>query len=76
MNETPHYHDRVVSVGKELIVPKDVLGTYFMFCPISEGTDCYWEFTTPLTNGTHQLRYVKNVPTNAKPVNDNQGEEI
>ena len=63
----PHYHNRIASVGKELIVPKDVLGMHFMRCPLSEGTDCYWDFIDPLPNGTHQLRYVKNMPTNAKP---------
>ncbi len=68
MSETPHYHNRIASIGKELIVPKDVLNMHFMLCPISEGTDCYWDFIDPLPDGTHQLRYVKNTPTNAEPV--------
>ena len=68
MNDPPHYHDRIASAGKELTVPQDVLSMQFMLCPISEGTDCYWEFIDPLTDGTLQLRYVKNTPTNAEPV--------
>ena len=68
MNE-PHHHDRVMSLRMDAdLVPKDVLSMNFMFCPLSEKTDCYWEFTDPLPDGTHQLRYVKNTPTNAKPV--------
>ncbi len=72
MNNPSHYHDRTMSVrpstGFEFAVPEGIPGINMMLCPVSEGTDCYWEFIDPLPDGTHQLRYVKNVPTNAKPV--------
>ncbi len=60
----PHYHDRIMSVGKELPVPEDMPSINMMLCPLVEGTDCLWDFIDPLPDGTHQLRYVKNTPTN------------
>ena len=66
--DEPHYHDRIASVTMDFPVPKNILGTTMVNCPVSEGTDCYWEFIDPLPDGTHQLRYVKNTPTNATPV--------
>ncbi len=64
----PHYHDRIMSVSMDLQVPKDITGMTSANCPLFKGTDCKWDFIDPLPDGTHQLRYVKNTPTNATPV--------
>ncbi len=65
----PHYHDRIASMRWTTSpVPEDTPDSInMMFCPLFEGTDCSWEFIDPLPDGTHQLRYVKNTPTNVTP---------